>query len=141
MAPSPAVTSLLEEDPDLTGTLSPEEVQAALENARGSTAPATPPSEPADTAVPRGSEWQKLEQEQKEKLAAHRRKLESTTVQAGPDGAYHASGCEVLYTWIMQPDKTVQRIYTGRPVSLAHALDSGMGRHGACGPPTGDFQY
>lgn len=140
VAPSPAVTSLLKEDPDLTATMSPEEVKAAMESARSGAPPAAA-SQAEGLSTPEGGEWEKLEREQKEKRDAHRRTLETTSVQAGPDGAYHAGGCEVLYEWILQPDKTLQRVYVGRPLSLANALDRGMPRHAECGPPTGEFRY
>ena len=140
--PSPAVRELLEDDPDLQVTITREEAQATLEAARSGAPP--PPSSPLQSepdATGRSGQWQRLEEEQKQKLVAHRERMETTIVQAGPDGAYHSSACEVLYQWIMQPDKTLQRVYLGRAVTLAHASDSGMRPHSACGAPSAEYSY
>lgn len=139
---TPAVKALLEKDPDLEVTISRDEVRAALELAKANET--VPPAEPALTpagAPAKDGEWSRLEQQKKEKLDAHKQRLESTMVMTGPDGAYHTAGCEVLYSYIMLKDGTVQRVYTARQVTLAHASQSGMSRHAACGAPTAEFSY
>lgn len=144
MEASPEVQALLREDPDLQAGLSEAEIRSTLEAARtGGTAAANPastedaaPTATSGTAAKEpGSEWSRLEKEQREKSEARQNRLETTLVFAAPDGLYHARGCPALYNHIQLQDGTLQRVYVGRQLNLAQALRTGLQRHGECGAP------
>lgn len=135
--PSPEVKALLKEDPDIRD-LSEAEIKAALAAAQSS---APPPPSSGPRVAPTG-EWSKLESEQKSQLDAHRKRLEGTIVERGRDGAYHSGGCPTLYSEVFdERTRTVRRVKTSTPVTLANAANQGLTRHAECAAPSHEFVY
>lgn len=86
------------------------------------------------------SEWQRMEEEQKQKQEAWRRRLSSTTVYVGGDSSYHTSSCDSLYVFETTRFGTTTRRFAGRSITLQSAFDQRLSRH-SCGPPSYEFSY
>jgi hypothetical protein len=90
--------------------------------------------------------WGKLESDQKSRDAEYQKKLGMTVYESSVyapmgEAMYHTFGCEGLYrTERLESGSTYQK-YVGRPITLKHAMDERLVRHGECNPPSYEFTY
>lgn len=146
--PSPAVLALLEPDPDLETTMTPEEIKATLEAASSGSNSAPSPTarvpNPSAGSADVSAEVQRLEERKDARDRDYRQRLESTTVYMGPDGMYHSRGCSTLIVRVAVtlPDGTpaTRERFIGTATSLAAVRQQQTMAHGVCSPPA-DAEY